>query len=121
MQLVFIPFESVGSQTGHKQSATTTPTLPAGGTIATVFIDWAPPFSHSGGTMVGKIIMAAAAKHLTPVVLELGGKSPAYVDSVGDYMVRIRRFAGSKKPCSEELRSAILFRKGIGKYLDSLC
>ena len=29
----------------------------------------------------GKIVMAAAAKHLTPVSLELGGKSPAYIDS----------------------------------------
>ncbi len=29
---------------------------------------------YTGSTMVGKIIMAAAAKHLTPVTLELGGK-----------------------------------------------
>eukprot|EP00243_Klebsormidium_subtile_P002903 TRINITY_DN15924_c0_g1_i1.p1 TRINITY_DN15924_c0_g1~~TRINITY_DN15924_c0_g1_i1.p1 ORF type:complete len:479 (+),score=126.81 TRINITY_DN15924_c0_g1_i1:242-1678(+) len=51
---------------------------------------------YTGGTMVGKIIMAAAAKHLTPVVLELGGKSPAYVDSVGDYMTVARRMLGGK-------------------------
>jgi len=30
---------------------------------------------------VARIVMAAAAKHLTPVVLELGGKSPVVVDS----------------------------------------
>lgn len=30
---------------------------------------------------MGRIVMAAAAKHLTPVVLELGGKCPAVVDS----------------------------------------
>ena len=30
---------------------------------------------------MGRIVMAAAAKHLTPVVLELGGKSPVVVDS----------------------------------------
>lgn len=30
---------------------------------------------------MGRIILAAAAKHLTPVVLELGGKSPVVVDS----------------------------------------
>ena len=41
-------------------------------------------FDHiffTGGTAVGKIIMAAAAKHLTPVTLELGGKSPCIVDA----------------------------------------
>jgi acyl-CoA reductase-like NAD-dependent aldehyde dehydrogenase len=41
-------------------------------------------FDHiffTGGTQVGKIIMAAAAKHLTPVTLELGGKSPCIVET----------------------------------------
>lgn len=33
-----------------------------------------------GSTRVGKTVMSAAAKHLTPVTLELGGKSPCYVD-----------------------------------------
>ncbi len=35
----------------------------------------------TGGTSIGRIIMAAAAKHLTPVTLELGGKSPCIVDT----------------------------------------
>lgn len=35
----------------------------------------------TGGTAVGRIVMAAAAKHLTPVTLELGGKSPCIVDT----------------------------------------
>jgi aldehyde dehydrogenase (NAD+) len=42
------------------------------------------PFDHiffTGSPQVGKIIMAAAAKHLTSVTLELGGKSPAIVDA----------------------------------------
>ena len=34
---------------------------------------------YTGSTMVGKIVHAAAAKHLTPVVLELGGKCPVIV------------------------------------------
>ena len=34
----------------------------------------------TGGTAVGKVIYQAAAKHLTPVTLELGGKSPCIVD-----------------------------------------
>ncbi|MDZ8184494.1 MAG: aldehyde dehydrogenase family protein [Nostoc sp. ChiSLP02] len=44
----------------------------------------AEKFDHiffTGGTAIGKIIMAAAAKHLTPVTLELGGKSPCIVDT----------------------------------------
>lgn len=35
----------------------------------------------TGGTKIGKIVMEAAAKNLTPVTLELGGKSPCIVDS----------------------------------------
>jgi aldehyde dehydrogenase (NAD+) len=41
------------------------------------------PFDHilfTGSTQVGKVVMAAAAKHLTPVTLELGGKSPVIID-----------------------------------------
>jgi aldehyde dehydrogenase (NAD+) len=44
----------------------------------------AEKFDHiffTGSTVVGKIIMQAAAKNLTPVTLELGGKSPCIVDS----------------------------------------
>lgn len=40
------------------------------------------PFNHlvfTGSTRVGRIVMTAAAQHLTPVTLELGGKSPAIV------------------------------------------
>ncbi|WP_051171278.1 coniferyl aldehyde dehydrogenase [Spongiibacter marinus] len=42
------------------------------------------PFDHilfTGSTRVGQLIMAAASKNLTPVTLELGGKSPVIVDS----------------------------------------
>ena len=37
---------------------------------------------YTGGGEVAKIVLAAAAKHLTPVVLELGGKCPTYIDEV---------------------------------------
>ncbi|MBD1842049.1 aldehyde dehydrogenase [Cyanobacteria bacterium FACHB-63] len=43
----------------------------------------AEKFDHiffTGGTAIGRIVMQAAAKHLTPVTLELGGKSPCIVD-----------------------------------------
>ncbi|MCH8497951.1 MAG: coniferyl aldehyde dehydrogenase [Marinobacter sp.] len=42
------------------------------------------PFNHllfTGSTSVGRLVMAAAAKNLTPVTLELGGKSPAVISS----------------------------------------
>ena len=48
----------------------------------------------AGGPRVGRIIMAAAAKHLTPITLELGGKCPAVVDSNVNLKVRIFSFSG---------------------------
>ncbi len=38
----------------------------------------------TGGTKVGRIVAQAAARHLTPVALELGGKSPCIVDQTAD-------------------------------------
>jgi aldehyde dehydrogenase (NAD+) len=52
------------------------------------------PWDHiffTGGTTVAKIVMTAAAKQLTPVVLELGGKSPTIVHSSADLRVAARR------------------------------
>src|SRR6266851_7932139 len=45
----------------------------------------------TGGTTVAKVIMTAAAAQVTPVVLELGGKSPAIVDSSAELRVAARR------------------------------
>ncbi len=45
------------------------------------------PFNHiyfTGGPNIGKIVMRAAAQHLTSITLELGGKSPAIVDEAAD-------------------------------------
>ena len=39
---------------------------------------------YTGGSKVGRIVAHAAAKHLTPTVLELGGKSPCIVDKSAD-------------------------------------
>jgi len=47
----------------------------------------------TGGPSIGKVVMAAAAKHLTPVVLELGGKCPAIVHSSANLAVAARRIA----------------------------
>ncbi len=50
----------------------------------------------TGSTAIGKIVMAAAAKHLTPVTLELGGKSPCIVDTDIDIEVTARRIVWGK-------------------------
>ncbi|PWA52172.1 Aldehyde dehydrogenase, conserved site-containing protein [Artemisia annua] len=49
-----------------------------------------------GNGRVARVIMAAAAKHLTPVVLELGGKCPVLVDSEIDLTVTARRIVSGK-------------------------
>ncbi|XP_033102205.1 aldehyde dehydrogenase family 3 member A2-like isoform X2 [Anneissia japonica] len=46
---------------------------------------------YTGGSNVAKIVMKAAAEHLTPVTLELGGKSPVYVDKDCDFYTVGRR------------------------------
>lgn len=56
-------------------------------------------FDHiffTGSARVGRIILTAAAKHLTPVTLELGGKSPVIVDKNCDIALAVRRIAAGK-------------------------
>ena len=50
----------------------------------------------TGGAKVGRLVMAAAARHLTPVTLELGGKNPAIVDHAVDVEVAARRIVWAK-------------------------
>jgi len=59
----------------------------------------AEKFDHiffTGGTAIGKIVMQAAAKHLTPVTLELGGKSPCIVDETCDLDITAKRIIWGK-------------------------
>ena len=59
--------------------------------VATALLDL--PFNHiffTGSTRVGKLVMAAAAKNLATVTLELGGKSPVIVDEDAD----VKKVAG---------------------------
>ena len=59
--------------------------------VATALLEL--PFSHiffTGSTRVGKLVMAAAAKNLATVTLELGGKSPVIVDEGAD----VKKIAG---------------------------
>ena len=50
----------------------------------------------TGSPAVGREVMAAGAKNLTPVTLELGGKSPVIVDSTADIPLAARRIAFGK-------------------------
>ena len=57
------------------------------------------PFDYiffTGSPRVGKIVMEAAAKNLTPVTLELGGKSPCIVDRTADIQLAARRIVWGK-------------------------
>eukprot|EP00002_Diphylleia_rotans_P006982 TRINITY_DN1644_c0_g1_i1.p1 TRINITY_DN1644_c0_g1~~TRINITY_DN1644_c0_g1_i1.p1 ORF type:complete len:489 (-),score=123.44 TRINITY_DN1644_c0_g1_i1:162-1628(-) len=51
---------------------------------------------YTGNTDVGRIVMQAAAKHITPVVLELGGKNPTIVTADADLQVAARRIVWGK-------------------------
>ena len=50
----------------------------------------------TGSPELGRRVMAAAAKNITPVVLELGGKSPCIVDAEADIKIAARRIAWGK-------------------------
>lgn len=57
------------------------------------------PFDHlifTGSTNVGRIVAQAAAKNLTPVTLELGGKSPTIVDPSADMNTAVARITNGK-------------------------
>jgi len=90
--------------------------------VATALLDL--PVSHiffTGSTRVGKLVMAAAAKHLASVTLELGGKSPVIVDEdadvkkVGGDLAAAKQFNGGQACISpdyvfikEEQKSALV-------------
>jgi aldehyde dehydrogenase (NAD+) len=66
--------------------------------VATALLEL--PFNHiffTGSTRVGKIVMAAAAKNLATVTLELGGKSPVIVDEDADLQKVAADLAAAKQ------------------------
>ncbi len=66
--------------------------------VATALLDL--PFNHiffTGSTRVGKLVMAAAARHLASVTLELGGKSPVIVDADADVQKVATDLAAAKQ------------------------
>lgn len=58
---------------------------------------------YTGSGRVGRLIMARAAEHLTPVTLELGGKSPVIVDPTADIATTARRIAWAKMTCAGQV------------------
>ena len=66
--------------------------------VATALLEL--PFNHiffTGSTRVGRLVMAAAAKHLATVTLELGGKSPVVVDAGADVQKIAADLAAAKQ------------------------
>jgi aldehyde dehydrogenase (NAD+) len=73
----------------------------------------------TGGTPVAKVVMTAAAKKLTPVVLELGGKSPTIVHSSADLRVAARRIAQGRWDNAGQTCTApdyVLVLKDVAKH-----
>jgi coniferyl-aldehyde dehydrogenase len=71
--------------------------LTGGADVAAAFS--AAPFDHlifTGSTQVGRRVAAAAAMNLTPVTLELGGKSPAIIDASADLARAVPRLVWGK-------------------------
>ena len=59
------------------------------------------PFNHihfTGSPKVGKIVMEAAAKNLSGITLELGGKSPVIIDGTGNTKEIAEKIAWGKNP-----------------------
>jgi aldehyde dehydrogenase (NAD+) len=78
----------------------------------------------TGGTTVATIVMTAAAKHLTPVVLELGGKSPTIVHSSANVRVAARRIAQGRWGNAGQTCTApdyvLVFKEVVPAFLEQL-
>jgi len=100
--------------------------------VATALLEL--PFDHmffTGAPAIGKVVMAAAARHLSSVTLELGGKSPTIIDASADLEMAVKtiawgKFINSGQTCiapdhvyvHESVRERVveLFRHWIGRW-----
>lgn len=100
--------------------------------VATALL--ALPFDHmffTGAPSIGKVVMAAASKHLSSVTLELGGKSPTIIDADADLELAVKtiswgKFINSGQTCiapdhiyvhaSVKDRVVELFKANIGQW-----
>ncbi len=80
---------------------------------------------YTGNGRVARIVMRAAAEHLTPVTLELGGKSPAIVGRTADLEVASRRIAWGKYMNAGQTCIApdyvLVEREVHDRFVDELC
>jgi acyl-CoA reductase-like NAD-dependent aldehyde dehydrogenase len=78
----------------------------------------------TGGTTVARVVMTAAAKQVTPVVLELGGKSPAVVHSSANLRVAARRITQGRWNNAGQTCTApdyvLVFKDVAGPFLGHL-
>ncbi|KAI0634741.1 aldehyde dehydrogenase [Trametes polyzona] len=79
---------------------------------------------YTGNSRVGRVVAAAAARHLTPVTLELGGKSAAVVADDADLDLAARRILHGKIQNAGQLcvapDYALVRRDRVGKFVESL-
>lgn len=71
--------------------------IEGGADVSTTLLEFA--FDHiffTGSTRIGKVVMAAAAKNLSTITLELGGKSPTVIDNSADLMKAAEKIAWGK-------------------------
>lgn len=81
----------------HPQLQACVGVIQGGAEVTQKLIDFG--FDHiffTGSTRVGRLIMAAAAKHLTSVTLELGGKSPVIIDQKTDVQMAAKSIVWGK-------------------------
>ena len=72
-------------------------------------MEWKYILSFVGSSKVAKIVLSAAAKHLTPVTLELGGKCPIIVDTAVDLAVNTWTIFPMKRVFPEGTSHHIMF------------
>ncbi|KAG5193083.1 Aldehyde/histidinol dehydrogenase [Tribonema minus] len=79
---------------------------------------------YTGGTRVGRIVAAAAARHLTPALLELGGKCPVYVHKSAHLPAAARRILeGRLRNCGQMCTAAdyvLVDREVAPKLVDEM-
>nr|WP_281287859.1 aldehyde dehydrogenase family protein [Humibacillus xanthopallidus] len=75
---------------------------------------------YTGNGVVGRIVLEAAARHLTPVTLELGGKSPTFVDDGVDLETTARRLVWGKFTNAGQTCVAPDYVLGTRQTLDAL-
>ena len=70
------------------------------------FAVFAKPVTYTGNGTVARIVAKAAAEHLTPLTLELGGKSPVIIDpNTTDLKIAAKRILWGKTLCAGQVRS----------------